>query len=267
MQNRKKVQKKPYNQIIASFGTLVYTVIPEIKKVLILLYKRRDSFEYTEFVRALWSSMSHLKRIFSSLTSEERERIRNYTIKELWDDLWVLGYHRTQREGFTKVQKKYKTIRDIIPQLLDESKPISDSILWGFPKGKKNGHEEDSVACALREFEEETRIPSTELKVIPNISFSEIYQGTDSKTYSTEYCVAKLDNPIIINPLPLEGCIRKEAISEEAAELRWFTIEEAAEILNESKICVLEKAFKLITEIEFNESPQPNVQELHVLID
>ena len=181
MYNKKAKKKGHVSSPIASHGILAYSI--DRNGPLFLLYKRRDSFEYAEFMRGLWSNYEDLKRIFSGMTQEERERIQNYIFRELWDDLWISKHYRVYKDAFPRASSKYEAARFFIPQLLNETVPISDNVLWGFPKGKKNGHEECSINCALREFEEETRISADTLKVMPNVTFTEEYKGTDSREY------------------------------------------------------------------------------------
>jgi len=244
----KKIRKKGHvSNPIASHGILAYSR-NEKKEPLFLLYKRRDSFEYAEFMRGLWSNYDDLKRIFSGITQEERERIKNYVFKELWDDFWISKHYRVYKDAYPRAETKYEAARFFIPQLLNETIPILDNVLWGFPKGKKNGHEECNIVCAMREFEEETRIPTVDMKIIPNIVFSEIYKGTDSKDYSTEYFLAYMSIPIVKPLIELKGCIRKETISDEASDTGWFTFNEAYELLDESKRRILTNALWLLEE-------------------
>jgi 8-oxo-dGTP pyrophosphatase MutT (NUDIX family) len=61
---------------------------------------------------------------------------------------------------------------------------------WEFPKGRRNYQEKD-LDCALREFEEETGLSKTEIKVIGNIiPFEEIFLGSNHKSYKHKYFLA-----------------------------------------------------------------------------
>ena len=63
---------------------------------------------------------------------------------------------------------------------------------WGFPKGKREYHEND-IRCALREFEEETGISRDRIDVIQNIvPIEEVFVGTDGRPYKHKYFVACL---------------------------------------------------------------------------
>lgn len=236
-EDKSKYQRK--TPTIESFGVIVYATENGIKHF--LLYKRRDSFAYTEFMRGIWSNYEGLKRLFSGMTQEERDRIQNYTFTELWDDHWVSKSYKVYKESFTRAKKKYENCREVIPDLLKETIPTNSQYLWGFPKGKKNGHEEDKLECALREFEEETRIPKTSLTVVDGQIFVEKYKGTDCKNYSTEYFLCIAEGMTKMEYMKLEEwAIRKNTISEEASELGWFTFEEAKGLLDPIKLEMLE---------------------------
>ena len=173
-----KKKKETYNPII-SYGLIVYSrETPEgkllsvdclEKKPYFLIYQRRDNFEYMDFLRGIWNSIELLPSLFSSMSIEERNRIRNYTFQELWDDLWVEHDSRIYRDGFTKAKKKYDSIKHVIPYILDNTTSKINDTPWGFPKGKKNNSNEQMMTCAVREFNEETHIQVEESDIMLNI--------------------------------------------------------------------------------------------------
>ena len=163
--NKKKYKKRRQcNAIepITSYGLILFC-FPEnpgesssseedIEGPLFLIYQRRDNFEYMDFLRGVWVSEGQLPALFSLMSHEERERIRNYTFHELWNDLWVIQDCRIYKDGVTKAEKKYDSIKNQIPYLLDTTTSCIYHPPWGFPKGKKNGYHEDPLKCAIREF-------------------------------------------------------------------------------------------------------------------
>ena len=72
---------------ITSYGLIAYhkDVTDTIR---FCLFRRRDTFEYMDFIRGLWND-STVKTLFVLMTKEERSRLRNYMFQELWDDLWI----------------------------------------------------------------------------------------------------------------------------------------------------------------------------------
>ena len=241
----KKKKKKKYGiEPITSYGLILYTVMND--KPVFILYQRRDNFEYMDFLRGIWISEGQLPSLFSLMSPDERRRIREYTFQELWNDLWVEHSCRIFRDGFSKAKRKYDSIRDKIPHLLDTTTSHIREPPWGFPKGKKNNFKEDPIACAIREFTEETRIPSDLIQVSTTNSFVENFKGTNGKSYSTYYYLAKIDEPFYPKEVETPHCIRKTTISEEAIKVKWFTFEEASNLLNSRRQAILRTTLDII---------------------
>jgi len=266
-----------------SYGLLCYTISPDAPKKLtpndikFLIYQRHDSFEYTEFLRGMWSSQflhntqtgmsppesrsyleypnfrmsTHLIALFNGMCEQERQRIENYTFDELWDDLWVNHDYAIYKDKYASSKDKYTSIHKYIPFLLNTTTSTGTTPPWGIPKGRKNSVMEPIITTAMREFEEETKIPITELKVYKELdTLDEEYIGSDSKTYATRYFLCKSPKeypPIYVNAT--HG-IRKTYISEEASDIKWVTVSEASEYLSRERIILLETAVKQIQRIE-----------------
>lgn len=243
---RKKYRKKfPLNnEPITSYGLILYCIVEG--QPMFLLYQRRDSFEYMDFLRGVWSVENQLPSLFTLMSIEERQRIRDYTFKELWDDLWVEHTCRIYRDGYLKAKKKYDSVKNIIPQILDSTTSHIKSPPWGFPKGKKNGYHEDPIVCALREFGEETRIPTEEITIIQNIPYVENFKGSNGKAYSTHYFLAQIPSNHLPKPHDTPQCIRKTAVSEEASSVEWYTYEDACRLLNPRRQNILRSALEVI---------------------
>lgn len=242
--SKKKKKKKYGNEPITSYGLILYTIVDD--KSVFLLYQRRDNFEYMDFLRGVWISEAQLPGLFSLMSPDERKRIREYTFQELWNDLWVEHSCRIFRDGFSKAKRKYDSIRDKIPHFLDTTTSHITEPPWGFPKGKKNNFKEDSIACAIREFTEETRIPSELIQVLTTNPFVENFKGTNGKSYATYYYLARIDEPFCPKTIEIPHCIRKTTISEEAINVEWFTFEEASNHLNSRRQSILRSALDII---------------------
>lgn len=241
---KKKKKKKYGGEPITSYGLILYTIANN--KPAFLLYQRRDNFEYMDFLRGIWIGECQLPGLFSLMSPDERRRIREYTFQELWNDLWVEHSCRIFRDGFSKAKRKYDSIRDKIPNLLDTTDSRIKEPPWGFPKGKKNSFKEESITCAIREFTEETRIPSEFIHVINAKPFIENFKGSNNKSYATHYYLASIDKPIHPKATDTPHCIRKTTISEEAINVNWFTFEEANNLLNSRRQGILRSAFNII---------------------
>lgn len=239
---------------IESYGLIPFTFSKTERIPLFLLQQRRDSYEYMEFMRGMWDTESKAFELLSCFSKEERERIRNYILTELWDDLWVLHDSDIYKEGFARAKKKYDLIKDKLGVALDSLSTLTDiEPPWGFPKGKKNRitgsslvREESDIDCALREFREETRLSTDTLRLWNTKPFSELFRGNNNKLYSTHYYLAEFPETLPIKRIQTPGCIRQTAISEEAGDLRWMTYEEACLKLEPRRQNMLKKVLHLI---------------------
>jgi 8-oxo-dGTP pyrophosphatase MutT (NUDIX family) len=223
-----------------------------------LVYQRRDNYEYIDILRGIWSSDSRLYELIDAISDDERERILTHTFKELWDDLWVVHGSHIHVDGFERAQRKFLASRGKIVGRCGEKRRTSLSTdreqssrepPWGFPKGKKNdghGAKESDRICALREFAEETRLPIDSIVLWPLGPISEYYKGNNNKPYCTHYFLAEAPDVLPIRKMATPGCIRADAVSEEAADARWVSYEEAAELLVPRRLSLLKKTSQLL---------------------
>jgi len=231
---------------IASYGIILLSSQNDLttnkKKKWALICLQRNSFEYMNFIRGTWKTSEQLEILFSRMTLQEKDFIRNYTFDELWLDMWIQCSDEVWR---TRAREKYKSIQEKIPYYLEKTEGKAETILWGFPKGRKN-LSETTRDCALREFSEETRIPYSLLKEVgTNLFFDEIYSGTNGKIYSTRYFVYSMPTPLLPLNCQTERCIRKSCVSDEIGELKWVTFEHAKKYLHERRIEILRKAMSI----------------------
>ena len=239
----KKRYYKRYRKIypITSYGIILYTKIDSV--IHYLIAQRRDTIEYVDFIRGYYSK-NYISSFFSLMSSEERKRMLNYTFDELWDDLWINKQHRIYKEEYERARSKFESIQNDIPSILDETKGMLEEPPWGFPKGKRNTHENE-VSCALREFEEETKISASQIDIINYSPYIEVYKGSNMKDYSTHYYLAHTHSPPSTTKMSTTG-IRKETISEEISNLKWVTLEQAKNIIHPRRVELLERVNKFI---------------------
>ncbi len=243
---RKKRHKKRQITPISSNGIILYIYDTEKKVYKFLVYQRRDSFEYIDFLRGFWSNKDQVQLLLHYMTREEKERLKNYNIRDLWDDLWVSKDLRVYTEGFDKASQKFNSVLPDVKNILSQESGPCQELLWGFPKGKINTNETE-VECALREFEEETTIPQKDITLISTEPFTEIYRGTNNKIYSTKYFLAVADKEFYIKTTLIESPIRKEFISGEVSDIKWITYREATIYLSKHKIALLNNVMSYIT--------------------
>jgi len=231
---KRKYRKKRRSDFepITSYGLIAYAW--RRGQLYFLLYQRRDNFEYMDFLRGVWSTQEVLPSLFSAMSQDERDRIRNFTFQELWEDLWVEHESRIFLDGLQKAKRKYEMVRNHIPYLLNTTASHIREPPWGFPKGKKNSVRESSISCALREFREETQLSVEDTQINRDISpYIETFRGSNGKVYSTHYYVVEFPEMIVPPRIPTPHCIRDETVSEEASDVQWFSYEEACSLLND----------------------------------
>lgn len=250
-ENRREYTKKKYRDNIQSFGLIPFYVENKGTEnciVYYLLQERRDTFEYGEYVQGLWTDLNRLKSIFPYFSAEEIERNRHHGIDELWEDLWIDKNSRNYKEGYTRAKKKYEEIdANTLTDLLSIETTVK-SPPWGFPKGRKTSFSESDRECAIRESEEECRVPQDLYRLLP-FKFSEKFVGSNGVNYSTTYFLCEVKEKYIPPRIDTsKKCIRTSSISEEVNDVRWLTYSEACEYLNSQRKSILYEANKTIVE-------------------
>lgn len=224
------------------------TFLRSSRQINFLLYQRRDTFEYIDFIRGAWKDEKNVMSMLSLMTPDERWRLLNFPFEELWNDLWMDRklYHTSEH-----AEEKFNTIKDKLGMMLVNTTTSVRETSWEFPKGKKDNFTEDDIECAMREFSEETTIPKENLVLITNIPFVEKFQGTNGKAYSTYYylCEIKNDEDVRFEKIKTPHLIRKESLTEEAFDARWFTYSEALEKLNPRRRHILSAAREYILDL------------------
>ena len=255
-----KEYKESFKDPIPSFGLNPFYRDPHTTNaddVLFLIQQRRDTFEYVEFVQGLWQCIGSLEELFEimcalfTLMSEnERERIRNYLFSELWDDLYIDKSTKMYKDGYARAKKKYDMICDMIPKILDCTKSKVLEPPWGFPKGRKNNLFEKDIVCASRETFEETKIDINNCIIYQNHKFPERFQGSNGTFYSTLYFLCEVkEKPIIPEPIQTPLCIRKTSFTEEVSCIAWVSYKEACEKLNKRHQLILREVFRTVCDI------------------
>lgn len=251
--NKNYLYKNTYS--VRSYALILYCKIPIESKIInkenienskdfeikVLLQQRRDTFEYSDFLPGTWKGDDPLF-YFCLMSNEERNRIRNYTIRELWDDHCIDKTAKIYKDGFKRAKERYESVKHLIPDILDKTESLVSGPPWGFPKGRKASHDEKDYECAIRETEEETKLPRElyENKLDNRFKFYENYKGTNGINYSTCYFVARLDKCYTPGYMETSG-IRKKSISEEVCDIVWVGESEFGKYLFGDKLKILEK--------------------------
>lgn len=229
---------------IQSYGIIVFYTFESQRRY--LLFKRRDTYEYMNFLRGFWKTNSDIFCLFNGMTHDERMRLLNYSFFELWDDLWI-DYKSNYRLCYKYSYEKFLQIKDSLPFIIDSTDTDLLQPPWGFPKGRRDKGE-GRIECAMREFKEETGIHKhVTLFVSKNKLhvpwFIESYKGTDGKYYEVCYFVGSIDEEIYPCLIRTSKGIRKTTVSHESESIGWFTLEQTKDVL-------CERLFKLLNRVE-----------------
>ena len=161
----------------------------------ILMIRRKDSMSFAEFLRGRYdpSDTAYVSTLVKNMTLKEQALVVSEPFETLWKLLW--GDDRTSsdyvpsRDRFTQLDR-LTLMRE---NLSDYTEPE-----WGFPKGRRMRGETD-LACAVREFNEETNIPREAYVVLKNMVLEETFTGLNAVRYRHLYFVALLRKPELVN--------------------------------------------------------------------
>jgi len=239
--NKKEICSSWGETPITSFGIILFTVKDD--KLLYLICQRRDSIEYTDFIRGRYSR-HNLKTYISLMTPEERQRIVDYNFEELWHDLWINHNSKLYKEIYPKAKARFNQNFLRVKDLLKETESLVSEPIWGFPKGKQHSRETE-IQCAVREFKEESRLYIDHKNILNMPPAIELFKGSNGKMYSTFYYIAFTAMRLPIRRIVLDG-IRKDSVSDEIRELKWVTLQESKTYLPVWRQKLLEETEKRI---------------------
>jgi 8-oxo-dGTP pyrophosphatase MutT (NUDIX family) len=174
-----------------------------------LMVQRKDSLSYVEFIRGKYDiqNKTYIYKLFTLMTSEERDFIKNTDFETLWKQMWCKTEDDNNKnftkeyneaiEKFMMLKKGYYLICNDekkfinIYIVLDETISLYNETEYGFPKGRRNINEDD-LSCAIREFKEETGIHPKFIRLSHDIKpLEETFTGSNKTRYKHIYYIAK----------------------------------------------------------------------------
>ncbi len=164
-------------------------------KVNILMIRRKDSMSYAEFMRGKYdpTDIPYVSTLVKNMTIKEQAALASEPFETLWKALW--NDDRSSAE-FVASRDKFNTLDRF--QLMVDNLSMYTEPEWGFPKGRRTRGETD-IACAVREFGEETNIPRDAYSVLKNIMLEETFVGLNGVRYRHVYYVALLKKPELVD--------------------------------------------------------------------
>lgn len=165
------------------------------EKTNILMIRRKDSMSFAEFMRGKYDpkDTSYVSTLIKNMTLKEQALVATESFESLWRALW--GEDRSSSDFPTSRERFYALDRMSLMKnnLSEYTEPE-----WGFPKGRRMRGETD-LACAVREFTEETNIPREAYIVLNNLILEETFTGLNGIRYRHVYYIALLKKPDLVN--------------------------------------------------------------------
>jgi 8-oxo-dGTP pyrophosphatase MutT (NUDIX family) len=196
-------------------------VDPETIRVLMI--RRKDSMSFAEFMRGKYdpTDIPYLSTLVQNMTLKEQAALASDSFEVLWRQLW--GDDRTSADFLPSRDRFYQVDRIGLMRnnLSEYTEPE-----WGFPKGRRMRGETD-LACAVREFGEETNVPRDAYVVLKNIILEETFTGLNTVQYKHIYFVALLKQPELVNLSQRFTPMQRREIS----GLAWKSLEDAAALI------------------------------------
>ena len=219
-------------------------VVPE--NVQIMMIRRKDSMSFAEFMRGKYdpNDTEYLRKLIQNMTLKEQASMVSEPFESLWRQLW--GDDRTSSD-FGISRDKFNQLDRM--ELMRNNLSTYTEPEWGFPKGRRMRGESD-MACAVREFGEETNIPREAFVVLKNIILEETFTGLNGIRYKHVYFVALLKDPSIVNLAQRFTPMQRREIS----GIAWKTMAEAEALIRPHYVERLTMITQLKSVIETFES-------------
>lgn len=190
-------------EISNSYGIIAY------RNNKCLLVTRKNTYSYTSFIRGkYWRN--ELYRLFQDMTESERIKIAKGDFEKMWQDVThkLFQNNPDMKKNYIKCKKRFELTRseyddfELMLSMVESTRIMPEC---NFPKGKKKGESktilglqsninkseiEYDFECAIREFEEETKISRKYLTFIDKEPLYEYFIGDDKKLYKYNYYVA-----------------------------------------------------------------------------
>ena len=168
-------------------------------KTKFLMIQRKDTMGYTDFVRGKYPDdklgiESVLPIFLNEMTHQEKNNLLTKNFNEIWKSLWVNHDSKCFKNEYDYAYKKFQRLN--IPDLIKRSDSSFGFQEFGFPKGRRN-MKETNIACAEREFFEETGYDKSCYDFIKNYStIHEEFTGTNNVRYRHIYYLVKIKDDV-----------------------------------------------------------------------
>jgi 8-oxo-dGTP pyrophosphatase MutT (NUDIX family) len=199
-------------------------------KTKFLMIQRKDTMGFTDFVRGKYpDDQDELEKVLpvflNEMTEMEKTILMTKSFDEIWRALWVNHDSKCFKNEYEFAYRKFQKLD--IPGLVAKSHTRFQFQEFGFPKGRRN-MKETNIACAEREFYEETGYDKTCYDFIKNYpTIHEEFVGTNGVRYRHIYYLVKIKD----NAPPPRIDYRNKIQTGEVQNIGWFTYDECMSII------------------------------------
>jgi len=189
-----------------------------------LLIQRKDSISYVEFIRGKYNSYDdeYIGKLLRGMTHNEQSQLLSKSFEELWNNVWGENSNlKSHKNNYDNSEKKYINIQPRLSQLISENTSKWLEPEWGFPKGRRNPHEND-MNCAIREFQEETCLKRSDFTILQNtLPISETFFGSNQVHYCHKYYIAICDD------IEVKMNMNSSHMTREIGAIKWCSLDDA----------------------------------------
>ena len=178
---------------------------------------------FAEFMRGKYepTDIPYVSTLVKNMTLKEQASVASDSFESNWRQMWgddrMTSDYIQSREKFNALDRMALMRNNIS----DYTEPE-----WGFPKGRRMRGESD-LACAVREFDEETNIPRESFVVLKNIVLTETFMGLNNIQYKHVYFVALTKDPGLVNLNQKLTAVQRREIS----GIGWKSFDEAYDLV------------------------------------
>lgn len=165
----------------------------------VLCVQRKDTITFVDIIRGKTVSeydRETLVEMLYTLCQSEYDALVRATrdptyFATVWRVMWQYHRHHHYERQFPAAEATFRKMRwDTMLWAIDR-RLLPPEPTYGFPKGRKLGHHETDIQCALREFSEETGIPQDKIQIsLHHSPLDERHMGSDGKWYGTRFFIA-----------------------------------------------------------------------------
>jgi 8-oxo-dGTP pyrophosphatase MutT (NUDIX family) len=218
-----------------------------------LMIQRKDTMGFIDFVRGKYPTANKderdlmLKIYLNEMTTQERESLITKSFDELWDELWVNHESKCYKKEYESA--KYKFLQLNISELMKDTYSKWSFQEFGFPKGRRNMRE-TNIACAEREFCEETGYQKAEYEFLKNYpTIEEEFVGTNGVSYKHIYYLVKMKDYVAPPIVDFSNKLQ----SGEVQNVGWFTFDQCIKLIRPydgAKKYMLSKVYNDLLELQ-----------------